>query len=158
MIHRIKSVKPLDDLIILVVFRNGVEVKYDITQLYDKFPQFKKLEVNNLFEKVSVDVGGYGLVWNDELDLDAEDVWQYGVRTGGQYDIDINFSLAEKLIEARNSVGMTQKQLSEAASMYQADISKIENGTANPSVQTLKRIAEGMNMTVKIEFVPKKNK
>lgn len=156
MVHRIRSVEPLENLTILVVFRNGVEVKYGITQLYDKFPQLKKLEEDNLFEQVSIDVGGYGLVWNDELDLDAEEVWQYGTKTGKRYDIDISLSLAENLIEARNSVGMTQKQLSEAAYMYQADISKIENGTANPSVQTLKRIAEGMNMTVEIEFVPKK--
>lgn len=157
MIHRIKFVKPLSDLKILVVFRNGVEIKYDITQLYDKLPQFKELEENrDLYKAVSVDVGGYGLVWNDELDLDAEDVWQYGIRTGKVYDVDIKLSVAESLIEARSSIGMTQKQLSEAADMYQSDISKIENGTANPSVQTLKRIADGMNMMVRITFVPKK--
>ena len=36
-----------------------------------------------------------------------------------------------------------------------ADISKLENGTRNPSINLLKRLAEGMGMTVKIEFVPK---
>lgn len=54
-----------------------------------------------------------------------------------------------------NSIGITQKQLSESAAMYQSDISKIENGTANPSVQTLKRIADAMDMMVRIAFVPK---
>lgn len=157
MIHRIKFVKPLDDLKILVVFRNGVETKYDITQLYNKFPQFKQLEKESeLYKAVTVDVGGYGVVWNDELDLDAEEIWQDGVRTGIVYDVDIKLAVAESLIEARNSIGMTQKQLSESAAMYQSDISKIENGTANPSVQTLKRIADAMDMMVKIEFVPKK--
>lgn len=156
MIHRIKSVKPLDNLNILVVFRNGVEIKYDITQLYEKFPQFKKLEEErSLYKAVCVDVGGYGLVWSDELDLDAEDVWQYGTKTEKKYDVDIKLLVAESLIEARNAIGMTQKQLSESAAMYQSDISKIENGTANPSVQTLKRIADAMNMMVRIEFVPK---
>lgn len=156
MIHKIKYVKPLDDLKLLVVFRNGVEIKYDITQLYEKFPQFKKLEEkNDLYKAVSVDVGGYGLVWNDELDLDAEDVWQYGIRTEKIHDVDVKLSVAESLIEARNSIGMTQKQLSESAAMYQSDISKIENGTANPSVQTLKRIADAMDMMVRIAFVPK---
>ena len=36
-----------------------------------------------------------------------------------------------------------------------ADISKLENGTRNPSINLLKRLAEGMGMTLKIEFVPK---
>lgn len=157
MIHRIKFVKPLDDLKILVVFRNGVETRYDITQLYNKFPQFKQLEKESeLYKAIRVDVGGYGVVWNDELDLEAEEIWQHGVRTGTVYDVDIKLAVAESLIEARNSIGMTQKELSESAAMYQSDISKIENGTANPSLQTLNRIAQAMNMAVRIEFVPQK--
>ncbi|MCI8673466.1 MAG: helix-turn-helix transcriptional regulator [Lachnospiraceae bacterium] len=53
-------------------------------------------------------------------------------------------------------MGMTQKQLAEKAGIYQADISKIERGIANPSLNTLKRLAEGMDMTLKLEFIPKK--
>lgn len=156
MIHRIKLVKPLDDMKILVIFRNGVEMKYDITQLYEKFPQFRRLEEDSdLCKGVRVDVGGYGLAWNDELDLDAETIWKYGVKTGTVHDVDVKLAVAESLIEARNSVSMTQKQLSEASTMYQSDISKIENGTANPSIQTLKRIADAMNMEVRIVFIPK---
>ena len=36
----------------------------------------------------------------------------------------------------------------------QADISKLENGTKNPSLKLLKRLAHGMGMQLKIEFVP----
>lgn len=59
------------------------------------------------------------------------------------------------MVDARNSVNMTQKELSERTGISQADISKIENGTRNPSLNLLKRLAEGMGMTLKIEFVPK---
>ena len=38
----------------------------------------------------------------------------------------------------------------------QADISRFENGTGNPSLRTLKRLAEGLGMSLKVEFVPKK--
>ena len=62
------------------------------------------------------------------------------------------------MVEARNSVNMTQKELSERTGISQADISKIENGTRNPSLNLLKRLAEGMGMTLKIEFVPKYSK
>ena len=62
------------------------------------------------------------------------------------------------MVDARNSVNMTQKELSERTGISLADISKIENGTRNPSLNLLKRLAEGMGMTLKIEFVPKYSK
>ena len=59
------------------------------------------------------------------------------------------------IVDARISQNLTQKQLSERSGINQADISKIENGTRNPSLNLLKRLADGMGMTLKIEFVPK---
>ncbi len=59
------------------------------------------------------------------------------------------------LIDARISKQLTQKQLAERTGIHQADISKLENGTRNPSINLLKRLAEGMDMVLKIEFVPK---
>ena len=60
------------------------------------------------------------------------------------------------IVEARTSQNLTQKELAERTGINQADISKLENGTRNPSVNLLKRLAEGMGMTLKIEFLPKK--
>lgn len=68
------------------------------------------------------------------------------------------YELAKMLIACRNANKLTQKQLSELTGIDQADISKIENGNANPSIKTLTRIASAMNMNVKIEFVPKSQK
>lgn len=59
------------------------------------------------------------------------------------------------LVDARNSQNLTQKELAERTGINQADISKIENGTRNPSLNLLKRLADGMGMILKIEFVPK---
>lgn len=59
------------------------------------------------------------------------------------------------IVDARISQNLTQKELSERSGINQADISKIENGTRNPSLNLLKRLADGMGMTIKIEFVPK---
>ena len=52
---------------------------------------------------------------------------------------------------------LTQKQLSDRTGIAQCDISKLENGDANPTLKTLKRLAAGMNMKIKIEFVPCSN-
>lgn len=60
------------------------------------------------------------------------------------------------IVDARVSQNLTQKELAERTGINQADISKIENGTRNPSLNLLKRLADGMGMVLKIEFIPKK--
>lgn len=59
------------------------------------------------------------------------------------------------IVDARVSQNLTQKQLAERSGINQADISKLENGTRNPSINLLKRLADGMDMALKIEFIPK---
>lgn len=65
------------------------------------------------------------------------------------------FAIMQAMIDARRQSGLTQKQLAERTGIAQGDISKLENGSANPSVRTLLRLADGMGMRLKIEFVPK---
>ena len=72
-------------------------------------------------------------------------------------DIQPELDVIRAIVEARTSQNMTQKELAERTGINQADISKLENGTRNPSVNLLKRLAEGMGMVLKIEFVPKQN-
>ncbi len=64
------------------------------------------------------------------------------------------FEIIGALIEARKKENLTQKELSERTGIPQADISRIENGTRNPSLNLLKRIAKGMNSRLEIRFVP----
>ena len=67
------------------------------------------------------------------------------------------FDVVRAIVDARMSKNLTQKELAERSGINQADISKLENGTRNPTVNLLKRLAEGMGMVLKIEFVPKGN-
>lgn len=62
------------------------------------------------------------------------------------------------LVDARTEQNLTQKELAERTGINQADISKLENGNRNPSLNMLKRLAEGLDMQLKIEFVPKSKK
>ena len=57
---------------------------------------------------------------------------------------------------ARKESGLTQKELATRTGVDQADISKLENGSRNPSLNLLKRLADGMGMVLRIEFVPKR--
>lgn len=70
--------------------------------------------------------------------------------------IQSEMDIIKALVDARNSLNLTQKELAERTGINQADISKIENGTRNPSLNLLKRLADGMGMVLKIEFIPKK--
>lgn len=64
------------------------------------------------------------------------------------------FTIMQAMIDARRAAGLTQQELSERTGIAQADISKLESGSSNPSLRTLKRLATGMGMRVKIEFLP----
>ena len=64
------------------------------------------------------------------------------------------FQVIRAILNARHEKNITQKGLAELTGIAQADISRMENGNANPSLQTLKRLAAGLGMAVKVDFVP----
>ena len=66
------------------------------------------------------------------------------------------FAIIQAIIDARKSAGITQKELSQKSGIAQGDISKLENGNANPSIKTLQRLATALGKTLKIEFVCEK--
>ena len=79
MFHKIKSVSALPEYKLSVEFFEGVTKIYDVKPLFKTIPLFAELErQSDLFASVSVDVGGYGIVWNDELDLSCDELWENG--------------------------------------------------------------------------------
>ena len=71
-----------------------------------------------------------------------------------EYDaLEPEFEIKRAMIDARKSKGMTQKELASLSGITQGDISKLENGSANPSIKTLQRLAKAMGKKLKIEFV-----
>lgn len=66
------------------------------------------------------------------------------------------FQVVQAMLKGRKENNFTQKQLAEKTGITQADISRLENGESNPSLNTLKRLAEGLGMKLRLEFVSKK--
>ena len=97
MFHKIKNVSPLPECKLSVQFAEGVTKIYDVKPLFQKIPAFKSLESNNDFGGVYVDVGGYGIIWNDELDLSCDELWDNGVTVETPFDGLIAFSDATEL-------------------------------------------------------------
>ena len=77
---KVLTVSPLDGKKLLVKFENGVCKIYDCTPLLS-LEVFSVLADDNLFKSVRVDPGGYGISWNDEVDLAEHSLWTHGVTT-----------------------------------------------------------------------------
>lgn len=97
MFHKIKTVSPLPEYKLSVQFSEGVTKIYDVKHLVEKIPTFKSLVANTAFEDVHVDVGGYGVIWNDEIDLSCDELWNNGVEVETPFDGLIAFSDATEL-------------------------------------------------------------
>lgn len=80
MFYKVKSVEPLDDFILFVTFENGHKKYYDLKPLLNKNSNFKDLKrIHGLFNLVQVDNGGYGISWNENIDLSCNELWKNGI-------------------------------------------------------------------------------
>ena len=70
-------------------------------------------------------------------------------------EIQPEMNVIRAIIDARISQNITQKELADRTGIAQTEISRLENGTRNPSIKLLQRLAEGMGMVLNISFTPK---
>ena len=63
------------------------------------------------------------------------------------------YQLIYAIVESRMEKNISQQELANMTGIDRSDISKMENGNANPSLKTIKRVAEGLGKRVEIRFV-----
>ena len=97
MFHKIKNISPLPDYRLSVQFSEGCTKIYDVKPLFERFPIFCDLKDPHLFSDETVDVGGHGIVWNDDLDLSCDELWVNGVTIETPFDGLMAFSDATTL-------------------------------------------------------------
>ena len=79
MFHKVKAVNALENYRLSVQFAEGITKIYNVSQLFEKWEAFRYLKDNSsLFSNVQVDVGGYGIIWNDELDISCDELYANG--------------------------------------------------------------------------------
>lgn len=104
MFHKISTVDVSDDFVLEVRFAEGICKSYDVKQLFGKIKAFDVLKNDpKLFEDVAVDVGGYGIVWNDELDLSCDELWDNGVMIATPFDGLLSFAEASRIWKLNES-------------------------------------------------------
>ena len=98
MFNKIKNVEVISDKELLVIFSEGVSKVYNVERFAKHFNQFKNLLSNQeLFNSVSVDQGGYGIIWDDYFDLDCNELYQHGETIKTPFDDLIALSDATEL-------------------------------------------------------------
>ena len=97
MFHKVKNISAMPDYKLSVQFCEGVTKIYDVKPLFEQLPVFSALQNEELFWGVSVDVGGYGIIWNDDLDLSCDELWENGVQIDTPFDGLMAFSDATEL-------------------------------------------------------------
>ena len=98
MFHKVKAVTAMPDFCLCVQFAEGVTKIYDVKPLFEKWKVFKALESSpGLFHCVEVDVGGYGIIWNDDLDLSCDELFANGKTVQTPFDGLIAFTDATQL-------------------------------------------------------------
>lgn len=151
MFHKAIELKLLEGTALEVTFQDGLVKRYDMRALFSKYPQLKDLEDRSLFLSAKM-IGACGIIWNDDLDVDTETIYEDGERVR-QETIPTHPVSSRAVAAARARAGISQKQQADLTGIDQSDISKIERGVSNPSVATLERIAEALHGQLVISIV-----
>ena len=97
MFHRIRSVYPLPEYKLCVIFREGVTKIFDVKPLFKRWEIFNELKDITLFNSVYPSLGGTGVVWNKDIDLSCDSLWKDGEEVKTPFDHLMAFSDATTL-------------------------------------------------------------
>lgn len=143
----------LEDVTIELTYLDGKIIRYDMSRLFSKYPQLEELRNNRkLFLSGHLDPAGYGVIWNDELDVDTNSIYECGefVR---MTETTINQQIGILLAKAREEMNMTQVELSKKSHIDQADISKIEKGLGNPTIAKINKLFTALGKSVSLSIL-----
>ena len=97
MFHKIKNVTALPDYKLSIQFSEGITKIYDTKELIKNNPMFQSLNDETLFHTVQVDIGGYGIIWNDTIDISCDELFENGSTISTPFDGLLAFSDATEI-------------------------------------------------------------
>ena len=125
--------------------------RYDILSLADHYPPLYALKDRKLFLQGKLPGWG-GVIWNDELDVACETVYEEGIDVTNEYDdVDI-VAFGYKVKYRRFELELSQSELAKRIGIDQSDLSKIEKGLANPTYKMMKRISKALETKLIIDI------
>ena len=103
MFHKIKNVTPLKDFKLSIQFAEGITKIYDMKKLIENNKIFAELKDINLFNSVEVDIGGYGIIWNDDIDISCDELFENSKKIDTPFDGLMAFSDATDIWDLNES-------------------------------------------------------
>ena len=153
MFIRALSVVFLENTTVELTFQDGKIIRYDMSKMFSKYPQLVALKDNRkLFENGHLDPGGYGIIWNDELDFDAMSIYESGDLIGYSQTT-LNQKIGVLLTKTREEQKVTQTELSRRTNIDQSDISKIEKGLGNPTLAKLSKLFNALGKQINLTLL-----
>ncbi len=110
MFHKAVNLEFMEGTTLRMTFQSGEMKDYDVSTLFSKYPQLQALKDRDLFLSGKL-MGSYGIYWNEDLDLEAETVYEDG-KTVGRTELPINLTVANALKSARANADISQRELS----------------------------------------------
>ncbi len=155
MFHKITSLQTKENYILIAGFANNKVKKFDLKPYIDKYEPFKQFIAQpNLFEKAKIDIGGYGVVWNDNLDISADGIYEKGVDYSIDGEVDqMSKDLLSKYVDIRRELHVSQKQLEHITKIPQSSIARLETTDIDPKISTFMKLLAAMGYTLKIEKI-----
>lgn len=150
--YRAIKVKFSKGVTIEATYQDGKVVRYDLSKLFNDYPQYKKLLDSDFFMSGRLDPGGYGLIWNDEIDCDLTSVYLEGEAVG-EAKTTFNQQIGFLVSKTREEKNITQVELARLSHIDQGDISKIEKGVGNPTLSKINKIFNALGKTVKLTLL-----
>ena len=155
--HIATNIRFLEDVKIELTFIDGKIIQFDMSTLFEKYPQFKKLkEDRKLFESGELWPIGEIIYWNEDIDYDSEAVYQDGIQVGF-VEPPLNQKIAMIILEGREKDNVTQTELSRLSHINQGDLSRIETGKGNPTLKKIQKILDALGKTMVITLKDKKD-
>lgn len=144
------KIKFLDDVLLELTFQDGKVIRYDMSSMFSKYPQLKELRNNrDLFINGHLDPGGYGIIWNEDLDFDTTSIYEDG-EVVGQAETTMNQQIGTLLLRTREEMNVTQTELSRMSHVDQGDISKIERGVGNPTIAKINKLFKALGKSISL--------
>ena len=156
MFNRITDIILKDNLIAIITFQSGEVKEYNFERLFLSCPSYRRLvKETDLFMNGIIAPGGSGVIFDDELDVSCEELYENGVLIRTNMIEDICVQVANIISKLRNDKNITQTELAKLTGIRQSEISKIERAIGNPSIRTLDKIANALDIELLFSFKQK---
>lgn len=151
MFHKATNLVFLDNCVILVGFKDNEWRTFDMKSMMKKHPIVEALKNEELFKSGKIEVGGFGIVWNDDIDISASSVYESGNKVDpSDYNVG-NDKLRVELKKLREDNGLSQNDLAHLSGVTQSTIARIEKGQIDPTITTFEKLLAPFGLSLSIK-------